>query len=173
MLDRASAKAPEAVSDLKDQLKTYSALKRIEKVFDQRINYAKANASGASVPSEFQKNIKEWKHSPVGKAVTVIPEALAAKKKQIDKDVARAALNPATGTASQMAGYGLHQVPTMSETAKESISKLTAPAKVALDAIATAVRGKTGSKVVAAIKAGVPRALAMQAAEEAARRWTK
>lgn len=153
VLNRAAAADPEAVDALRDELKTYSALKRVEKVFDQRINHAQANASGASVPTEFVKNIKEWKHSPLGKSLTVIPEAVAAKKKEIDKTVARAALNPISPAP-----------PGIAATAAAEIAKLTAPARAAYNAIVASAGGKTGSKVVAAIRAGVPRALAMEAA---------
>lgn len=155
VLNRAAAADPEAVGALRDELKNYSALKRVEKVFDQRINHAQANASGASVPTEFVKNIKEWKHSPLGKAVTVIPEAVAARKKEIDKAAARAALNPMPSAPTGMAA-----------TAAAELAKLTAPARAAYDAIVSSAGAKTGSKVVAAIRAGVPRALAMSAALE-------
>jgi hypothetical protein len=80
---------------------------------------------------------------------------------------------PMAGLATAVGQEALHAAPAVARAAASAVdnrlaglANLTPPARAAYDAIISAQGQKVGSKVVAAIKAGVPRAIALQAAAQ-------
>jgi hypothetical protein len=92
MLAKASKIDPRTVGEIRAANRDYSALKRIENVLDQRINNAKANAGGASIPRGLKKKVQEFKQSPTGFVLGAIPDTLMAGKVGFDKWLARKAI---------------------------------------------------------------------------------
>lgn len=92
VLRQAGAQDPGAVQAIGDDLAKFSALKRIEKVVEQRTNQATAAAGGASVPAELVRKVKEIKHNPWGVALAALPEAMIAAKRRLDTSAAHRAM---------------------------------------------------------------------------------
>jgi len=92
---------PRVAGELRDANRDFSALKRVEKVLDQRLNHAKANAQGASVSPKLKKAVKEIKHSPMGFAVGHTGEVAIAAKRGFDRWAARHALDAQQAAAAQ------------------------------------------------------------------------
>lgn len=92
VLRQAGATDPGAVQAISDDLSKFSALKRIEKVVEQRTNQATAMGGGASVPAEFVRKVKELKHNPWGVAIAALPEAMIAAKRRLDTRGAQRAM---------------------------------------------------------------------------------
>jgi len=133
---------PKLVEELRAINKDYSGLKRIEKVIDQRLNSATANAGGASVPANIHTLGRQLMHAGgaggaatalamghpgVAAGLVAIPAATAAKR-VLDRSVA--------GAIGRAAGSG-----TQAETAR---------------------------RILQLIQQGVPRAAAIKAAQSAA-----
>lgn len=128
-----------AVDALLPDLRDFSALKRVETVLEQRTNSAKATGGGASVPAGAIRKIKEFKRHPVGTTLGAVAEAGVAAKKWIDTRVARKAIDAAANPVQ---------------------------ARSLLTRIIESPPGRAGAAIMAAIRAGIPRAVAMEAAEQ-------
>jgi hypothetical protein len=132
LLDAAAKENPTAVRAISGDLQDYSGLKHVDKVLQQRENYAKSNASGASVPAKVTRKIKEFKHSPEGVILAALPELGVAGMRWVQKAIARHA-----------------------------------PERTALEDVWAA--STPGAGATRAMAAGVPRQVALWAAQQAGR----
>ncbi len=137
-IGKAAAKDPKTVAAMKEDLSHYSALKRVEKVLDMRTNHAKAIGGGASVPAEFARRLKEFKHSPLGAMGGAVIEKGVKFKQGIDTE---AALRAIEGTPDPVR------------------------ARAAWNAIIDSKPGKAGAAIAKGVAEGIPYLLAIQAAK--------